>query len=813
MKDALLRPVTFFFALLLFLATGPLLSAQAQFQKVTYDLEAQSNNGAFPNGVDATATFWEFTDDQTVVTLELDGGATGADVAHPAHIHNNSASEGGSIEIYLTPIDGSGGGGTSARIVNRSFDDLKTFDGYINIHESVDSLGNVVSQGNIGANADSSVTNNGLEVVDNPRSAQYDLAANANDGAFPNGVPAAATFQEVTSGMTFVSLDFDLDGATGADSISHPAHIHNNSAEEGGSIEYYLGPIDGTDPDSRSGKLVTESYDTLTEFDGYINIHQSVATLGEVVSQGNIGSNSVVEPPPSGSFELLADSSQLAPGNAAADIQCLTRPASDLHVFFNAEAEGIYAWDGSSLIEHRSASDLNSDVPDEDNNFDSCDGAVTVENRVYFILRSSETNDNYVYKTQTDDASATDFVSFGGANGLTATTTEVYIAGYEFFGSPDDGIWQVDTDASGDFDSDTSRVSTNSDLSIDAVDVENQTLYGYSNSFGSGDLSETIFSLDVSSSSPSFQPLTSPYESGVFATDPSGEGNDSILDVEATTYNDTEYVVILNNSRSAPDGEEVGAIEANNPSEQSILFRESGLQENLSVSGYDASRGEPLSVNSDGEVSIASRGDFTYLALVTEPPPLPVEMAGFDAVQNDNSVELTWQTASETNNAGFRVQHRAPNAESWNGLGFVESEASGGTATESVSYRYAVDRELEAGTHRFRLKQKDLDGSTSLSDVVTVDVTMDGALSLSAPVPNPVTETATISFGVREATEATMSVYNVLGQRVKTLYQGTPQAGEMNEVTFDADAMPSGVYFVRMQADGQTRTERLTVVR
>ncbi|PSQ64511.1 MAG: hypothetical protein BRD32_05610, partial [Bacteroidetes bacterium QH_2_64_74] len=555
----------------------------------------------------------------------------------------------------------------------------------------------------------------------------------------------------------------------------------------------------------------TESYDTLTEFDGYINIHQSVATLGEVVSQGNIGSNSVVEPPPSGSFELLADSSQLAPGNAAADIQCLTRPASDLHVFFNAEAEGIYAWDGSSLIEHRSASDLNNDVPDEDNNFDSCDGAVTVENRVYFILRSSETNDNYVYKTQTDDASATDFVSFGGANGLTATTTEVYIAGYEFFGSPDDGIWQVDTDASGDFDSDTSRVSTNSDLSIDAVDVENQTLYGYSNSFGSGDLSETIFSLDVSSSSPSFQPLTSPYESGVFATDPSGDGNDSVLDVEATTYNGTEYVVILNNSGSAPDGEEVGAIEANNPSEQSILFRESGLQENLSVSGYDAFRGEPLSVNSDGEVSIASRGDFTYLALVSEPPPLPVEMAGFDAVQSDNAVELTWQTASETNNAGFTVQRETESG--WTSLDFVESKVTGGTTTETTSYRYTVDQELDPGTHRFRLQQKDLDGTTSLSDVVTVDVGLDEAVSLSAPAPNPTAGTATLEFGVTEATEVTVSVYNVLGQRVQTLYQGTPQADQVRDVTVDASTLSSGVYFVRMQADGQTRTERLTVVR
>ena len=273
-------------------------------------------------------------------------------------------------------------------------------------------------------------------------------------------------------------------------------------------------------------------------------------------------------------------------------------------------------------------------------------------------------------------------------------------------------------------------------------------------------------------------------------------------------------------SFQAQDGDQWGTIQLSDQSIE-VLFNRTDLLNNIPKSGYTSAFTRPMAVNSSGDVFTTSRfrednGEVQstdYIAKVSDAPPLPVEMAGFDAVQNDNSVELTWQTASETNNAGFRVQHRAPNAESWNGLGFVESEASGGTTTESVSYRYAVDRELEAGTHRFRLKQKDLGGSASFSDVVTVDVTMDGALSLSAPVPNPVTETATISFGVREATETTMSVYNVLGQRVKTLYQGTPQAGEMNEVTFDANAMPSGVYFVRMRADGQTRTERLTVVR
>jgi len=190
---------------------------------------------------------------------------------------------------------------------------------------------------------------------------------------------------------------------------------------------------------------------------------------------------------------------------------------------------------------------------------------------------------------------------------------------------------------------------------------------------------------------------------------------------------------------------------------------------------------------------------------------LPVEMAGFDAVQNGTSVELTWQTASETNNAGFTVQHETESG--WQSLGFIESKASGGTTTESTSYRYTMEENLDPGTHRFRLQQKDLDGSTSLSEVATVDVGMNEAVRLSAPAPNPTRGSATLEFGVKEATEVTVSVYNVLGQRVETLYQGTPQAEQLRDVTLDASSLSSGVYFVRMKADGQTTTQRLTVVR
>jgi len=259
-------------------------------RSVSYDLNAQTNDGAIPDGVSGTVTFWEAGPNQTIITLELEDGATGQNVSHPAHIHENSVSESGGIAIYLSPIDGSGGNGTSARLVNRSFDELSSFDGYVNVHESVANLSTVVSQGNIGSNADGTEAP-GLDLVDEPRSITYDLAANPNNGSVAsNGIPGSVKVQEITDGMSLVSLSLDAGGATGAN-VSHPAHIHNNTASDGGEIAIYLSPIDGTDTAARSSKLVSRSYDELVDFDGYVNVHESVANLSTVVSQGNIGAN------------------------------------------------------------------------------------------------------------------------------------------------------------------------------------------------------------------------------------------------------------------------------------------------------------------------------------------------------------------------------------------------------------------------------------------------------------------------------------------------------------------------------------------
>lgn len=191
---------------------------------------------------------------------------------------------------------------------------------------------------------------------------------------------------------------------------------------------------------------------------------------------------------------------------------------------------------------------------------------------------------------------------------------------------------------------------------------------------------------------------------------------------------------------------------------------------------------------------------------------LPVEMIAFRAVAVEgDGARLAWTTASETNNAGFTVEHKRENRDGWTKVGYVESKAPGGTTTEPQSYSY-VTNDLPPGTHQFRLRQEDLDGSTTLTDAVTVDVEMQGALTLNAPVPNPVSGDATVSFTVKERVGATLHVYNALGQRVKTVYRGTPPAEQAQTVRVDPSGLASGVYFLRLDVGGQTRTTRMTVV-
>ena len=221
-------------------------------------------------------------------------------------------------------------------------------------------------------------------------------------------------------------------------------------------------------------------------------------------------------------------------------------------------------------------------------------------------------------------------------------------------------------------------------------------------------------------------------------------------------------------------------------------------------------RGTPADSTDDVLVAqgLTDLGTFRF-ASDSDQNPLPVELASFTATRDAQAAVLSWRTASETNNAGFEVQHQPPEASGFREVGFVEGA---GTTQSPQSYRFRAEG-LAPGTHRFRLRQVDGDGRATLTDPVTVTMEAERALTLQATGPNPVRQSTQFAFTVQQSERAEVTLYNVLGQRVRTLYAEEASAGQRHAVTVETTDLPSGTYFVRLAAPSGTRTQRIVVVR
>ena len=143
---------------------------------------------------------------------------------------------------------------------------------------------------------------------------------------------------------------------------------------------------------------------------------------------------------------------------------------------------------------------------------------------------------------------------------------------------------------------------------------------------------------------------------------------------------------------------------------------------------------------------------------------IPVELAGFAAQADGQAVTLTWQTLTETQNAGFAVEARGAGG-AWTEVAFV---AGAGTTTEPQTYRHEVAN-VPYGRHAYRLRQVDFDGTATPTEAVEVTVELAAAYALAA-YPNPIAsgQRATIDVTAREAQAVTVALYDVLGRRVAT---------------------------------------------
>lgn len=253
--------------------------------------------------------------------------------------------------------------------------------------------------------------------------------------------------------------------------------------------------------------------------------------------------------------------------------------------------------------------------------------------------------------------------------------------------------------------------------------------------------------------------------------------------------------------------------ELNGRTESTLEFFKSGDGgSSWSEEGVDSRDATANTVTLDGI------GSFSRWTLGSTDNPLPVELVSFEGRSTGDGVRLVWRTASETGNSGFAVLRKTdPGAGGgpWQKVGFVDSRAEGGTSTQAHTYRFTdTDLPYAADSLRYRLRQVDVNGSTQLSDKVTVARSSLQQVVLKETFPNPARRQVTVRYAVPEGAESgdvTLRIYDLVGRQVQSV-AAAAEAGR-HEARLAVGDLTSGVYFLRLQAGNTVRTQRLTVVR
>ena len=188
--------------------------------------------------------------------------------------------------------------------------------------------------------------------------------------------------------------------------------------------------------------------------------------------------------------------------------------------------------------------------------------------------------------------------------------------------------------------------------------------------------------------------------------------------------------------------------------------------------------------------------------------PSPVELASFYSNVSKNNSHLNWSTYTESNNSGFEIQRFAID-QNMITLGFVNGA---GNSTETKSYAFE-DRNLPSGIYQYRLKQIDFNGNFEyfeLSEAVTIGVPEKFFLEQNYPNPfNPVTS---IVYGIPEAGNVKLKVFDMSGKEINALVNETKDAG-YHTAKFDASGLASGAYIYRIESSGYISVKKMVYLK
>ena len=165
--------------------------------------------------------------------------------------------------------------------------------------------------------------------------------------------------------------------------------------------------------------------------------------------------------------------------------------------------------------------------------------------------------------------------------------------------------------------------------------------------------------------------------------------------------------------------------------------------------------------------------------------PAPVQLTSFTAkAVNNKFVQLHWETVSELNNAFFTIE-KSKNGSDWETV----STTAGAEHSNTLLKYDTKDAHPFNGFSYYRLKQTDIDGTSTLSKIEIVSFLSNGNLLIS---PNPTTDRVLISG-------------NLIGKKLelldasgKTITASAKIRSNNSSTEIDLSTLAKGIYILKI---------------
>ncbi|MDB5190544.1 MAG: type sorting protein [Segetibacter sp.] len=180
---------------------------------------------------------------------------------------------------------------------------------------------------------------------------------------------------------------------------------------------------------------------------------------------------------------------------------------------------------------------------------------------------------------------------------------------------------------------------------------------------------------------------------------------------------------------------------------------------------------------------------------------LPMKLTGFLVKHDGRRIRIEWTTANEQDNDRFEIE-RSANGRSWQIVSTVKAK---GTSSAATNYS-AFDNSPINGINYYRLKQYDLDGKSTLSEVRSVK--LGDAKYIVTVTPNPARSAINFKLENHSPANILAVLCDANGKIVHSETFKNVQANGLNKLNLKQQPT-TGIYILTLKAEGLSESSKV----